>query len=296
MVIKDKFRLVTNAPNILNLSSSIINANSIEENNPRHVFAVLELKKKSINHFTSKKIFNLIGDVNRRDSIQVVRLDEYPLHVSYNRPTKGLLINLKLFDIDEVSNMNPNDLYASLTYAYAFSLLVNKKFKISEAYAKPIIDYMLSFYIQVFGKEYGLVGIYASGIPKLKFLIACYILSSYFGYPTNKNLFNKVSSLAPYSYSEEYGDLLRYDFSKVEDFIKALSELKVMPGLSVTKFTSKLYRFFGINILPAIEDCSRFFCTILTSSISGNSMVPKFLFKYNESKYHTLIDITRRMF
>lgn len=296
MVIKDKFRLVANAQNILNLSPSIISANIKEENNPRHVFAVLELKKNSINHFSSKKIFSLIGDMNKREAIQVIRLDEYPLQVSYNRPTKGLLINLKQFDVDEVSSMNPNDLYASIVYAYAFSLLVNKKFKISESYAKPIIDYMLSFYVQVFGKEYGLVGIYASGIPKLKFLIACYILSSYFGYSTNKNLFNKVVPLAPYAYSEEYSDLLRYDFSKVEDFIKALSDLKVMPGLSITKFTSKLYRFFGINILPAIEDCSRFFCTILTSSVPGNSMVPKFLFKYNENRYHTLIDITRRMF
>jgi hypothetical protein len=198
--------------------------------------------------------------------------------------------------VEEVSSLNPNDLYASLVYAYAFSLLVNKQFKISESYAKPIIDYMLSFYIQVFGKDYGLVGIYASGIPKLKFLIACYILSAYFGHNTGKNLFNKAIPLAPYAYSEEYGELLKYDFSKIEDFIKALSDLKVMPGLSITKFTSKLYRFFGINILPAIEDCSRFFCNILTSSISGNSMVPKFLFKYNESRYHTLIDITRRMF
>lgn len=296
MVIKDKFRLVANAPNILNLSSSVIEAHSQEENNPRHVFAVLELKKRSINHFASKKIFSLIGDVNRRDAIQVVRFDEYPLHISYNRPTKGLFINLKQFDVEEVSSLNPNDLYASLVYAYAFSLLVNKKFKIPESYAKPIIDYMLSFYIQVFGKDYGLVGIYASGIPKLKFLIACYILSAYFGHNTGKNLFNKAIPLAPYAYSEEYGELLKYDFSKIEDFIKALSDLKVMPGLSITKFTSKLYRFFGINILPAIEDCSRFFCTILTSSISGNSMVPKFLFKYNESRYHTLIDITRRMF
>ena len=296
MIVKDKFRLVGGAENVLNVSSSVIKANSNEENSARHVFAILELKKKSIVHFTNKTIHKWISDKNKRESIQVIKVDDYPIPVSYNPPTKGNIINLKPFSVDELTNMSPNDLYASLVYAYAFQKMVTKKYKIQESFAKHIINYLLSFYVQVFGKEYGLVGIYASGIPKLKFLTACYVLSAFFGYKNSPKLYAKASSLAPYLYKNEIDGLKKYDFRQIEQFIKAISDLKVMPGLSITKFTSKLYRFFGINILPAMEDCTRFFCVILVSSIPGNSMVPKHLFKYNENEYFQLIEITKRMF
>lgn len=296
MIVKDKFRLVSGAENVISVSSSVIEKHSTEENSPRHVFAILELKKKSIVHFTSNVIMNWVSNIKKRESIQVVKVEDYPLPVTYNPPTKGNIINLKPFSVDEISSMSPNDLYASLVYAYAFEKLVTKRYKISEDYAKIIINYLLSFYVQIFGKEYGLVGIYASGIPKLKFLIACYILSSFFGYKTSPKLFQKASTLAPYLYSNDIEQLKKYDFMQVEDFIKSVSDLKVMPGLTVTKFTSKLYRFFGINILPAIEDCSRFFSVILTSSIPGNRLVPKYLFKFNQNEYSRIVDITRRMF
>jgi hypothetical protein len=296
MVIKKEFRLVSNTPNILNLSQSVIKSYQEEENNPRHVFAILELKKKSIRHFSNSTIFKLVSDIRKRDVIEVVNFDRYPLPVSYNSSTKGLIINLKPFEVDEISNMSPNDLYASLVYAYSFSKLVTGKFKISESYIKVIVNYLLSFYVQVFGKDYGLVGIYASGIPKLKFLVACYIYAAFFGYSTNEKLFKRASAIAPYMYSNEYAALKTYDFSMISQFIKALSELKVMPGLSITKYTSKLYRFFGINILPAMEDISRFFSVVVTSTVPGSRVVPRYLYKYNEREFFKLIDITRRIF
>lgn len=296
MIIKDKFQLVSGAPNIFNVSESVVKTHQIEENNPRHVFAVLELKKNSIKHFTTPTIFNLIKDKKKREAIQVVKIESYPLPISYNKSSKGMLINLKPFEVDEISSMNPNDLYAALVYSYAFSALVTKKFKISESYAKIIVNYLLSFYVQVFGKEYGLVGIYAAGIPKLKFLIACYVLSAFFGYKTDKKLFSKASTLAPYLYANEYTQLSKYNFSQIDGFIKAASELKVMPSLSVVVFTSKLYKYFGINILPAIEDCARFFSVILTSSVPGSRIITRNLVKYNEKEYFKLIEIMRRLF
>ena len=296
MVIKDKFKLVSNVENILSVPESTIKRYTGEENTPRHVFAVLELKKGTINHFTKDTIFDWVGNLQKRESIEVVLFDEYPMPVTYNETTKGHIINLKYFNVTNVASLNPIDLYASLLYSYAFEKLVTKKYKIQESYAKIIVNYLLSFYLQIFGKEYGLVGIYARGIPKLKFLIACYILSAFFGIPTSKSLFQKASTIAPYLYAEEIMELSKYDFSKIEQFIMAVSERKVMPGLTVAKYTSKLYRFFGINILPAMEDCSRFFSVILTSSVSGNKIAPKFLFKYNQKEYSSLIEVLRRMF
>lgn len=295
MKVKETFKLVSNVPNILNLSESIVRSFYNEENSPRHVFAILELKKQSIVHFTSKKIFNLISNIKQRDSVQIINFD-YPLPVSYNPPTKGLIINLKPFEVQEIINMSPNDLYASLVYAYSFEKLVTKKFKISESYANIIVNFLLSFYVKAFGRKYGLVGIYSSGIPKLKFLIACYILASFFGHQVNKKLFTNASKLAPYMYHTEIDQLQKYDFSNIDQFIKAVSDLKVMPGLSVALFTTTLYRFYGINMLVALEDCSRFFSVILTSSVPGNRVVPRYLIQVNQKEYFKLVEIMRKLF
>lgn len=295
MQVKEKFKLVSNAPNVLKLSESIIRSYTKEENSPRHVFAILELKKSSIVHFSSKKIFKLISDIKNRDTIQVINFD-YPLQVSYNIPTKGLIINLKPFEVQEITNMSPNDLYASLVYAYSFGKLITKKFKISKSYAGIIVNFLLSFYVKAFGRKYGLVGIYSTAIPKLKFLIACYILASFFGHSINKKLFEKAVSLAPYSYYEESNELLKYDFNNIDQFIKAISDLKVMPGITVASFTTTLYRFYGINVLVALEDCSRFFSAILTSSVPGNRVVPRHLIQVNQKEYFKLVEIMRSMF
>jgi len=98
-------------------------------------------------------------------------------------------------------------------------------------------------------------------------------------------------------FSNEYDALGKYDFSKIEDFIQSLSELGVMPGLSLIKFTAKVHTFLKINGLAAFEDMSRFFCFILTISIPGTKMVPTWVAKkYNEKQYYILVDIMRKMF
>ena len=67
MVIKDKFRLVSGTENVINVSSSLINKMVSEENSPRHVFAILELKRKSISHFTTDTIFKWVSDKKKRE-------------------------------------------------------------------------------------------------------------------------------------------------------------------------------------------------------------------------------------
>jgi len=295
MKIKDSFKLVTNVPNILNLSESVLRSFYNEDNSPRHVFAILELKKNSIVHFTTKKIFNIVSNKKKRDDIQIVNID-YPLPVSYNPPTKGMIINLKPFELKEISNMSPNDLYACLVYSYTFSKLVTKKIKISESYSKHIIDFLLSMYVQLFGRKYGLLATYSSGIPKLKFLVACYVYSAFFGYKNGPSLFKIASRAAPYLYNNEIELLKKYDFSKIEDFVRVLSDTKVMPGINLIRFTATIHTFMRVEMLAALEDISRFFSVILTSNVPGTRVVPTFISKYNERAYYSIIDIMRRLF
>jgi len=296
MIVKSNFRLVSGVPNVVQLSPAVVKNYMYEENSPRHIFAFLELKRKSIPHFTNNTIFKLISNKKTRESIQVLDLEQYPLHVSYNKPTKGLITNLKPFGVKEISSLSPNDLYACLVYSYAFSKLATKKFKISESYSKHIIDYLLSMYVQLFGRKYGLLATYSSGISKLKFLIACYVFCAYFGHKNNKQLYATASKAAPYVYKAEIDQLFNYDFSKIEDFVKALSDLKVMPGINLIRFTATIHSFLKVEMLTALEDISRFFSVLLTSNIPGSRVVPSFISKYNERAYYSIIDIMRGLF
>ena len=175
MVIKDVFKLIKNTPNILNVSDNILQKYQKEENSPRQIFTFLKQREKSIKkHFTNKTIFNLIGNTKQREMIKVVKFDQYILPVTYSPSSDSIIINLKPLDVEEIVDLSPNNLYALLVYGYAFRQFI-KRVKIPDKYAGPIIAYLLSTFIKLFGKEYGLLGIYASGIPKLKFFIACYV-------------------------------------------------------------------------------------------------------------------------
>lgn len=296
MVIKNDFKLVKNTPNVLNISSSVIKTYEKEENSPRNIFTFIKQREKRIkNHFTKNPIFKLVEDISKREKIRVVNFENYILPITYSPVADSIIINLKPYDVDEISDLSPNNLYALLVYGYCFSKLI-KKIKIGDQYAKPFIDYFLSLFIKVFGKEYGLLGIYATGIPKLKFLIACYILASFFGQSNNNKLYKKASSLAPHSYVEEGMTLVNYDFSDINQFIKALSDFKVMPGIKVYGFTAKLHRFLGVDFLPALEDLSRCISILLTSDIKGATIVRSFLYKYNEKAFNQIIELSKKVF
>jgi hypothetical protein len=296
MVIKDKFELLNQTPNLLNVPASSLKTYEAEENSPRHVFTFLTLKQKHIKHFAKDKIFKFIGNIEERDNIKVITFEKYPLSVTLNGPTKNILINLKPFDVEDVASLNPNDLYAAIAYGYGFSKLTNKQVKISDMYAKPIIDFITSVLVRAFGKEYGLTEIYSTGIPKLKFLLSCYIFSAFFGYTSNDKLLRKASSTAPYNYQAEKREILSYDYSKMTQFLKALSDLKVMPGIKPYGFTTKIYRWYGIDMLAGFEDCSRFLMAIVASSVGGSKMVPTFISKFNERAFNQIVELTKKVY
>lgn len=296
MVIKEKFALLKDVPNTLSLSKIAINKFSIE-NGPRKVFVILEMSGHKIQHFTKGRVFELISDVKQRKNIHVLNLPSYLLNISYNKPTKGLVINLNSFGVDDIYPNNPGvfNLYACITYSIIFADLINGKVKINPHYSSVIADYMMSVYMRLFAKTYGLLGSFTNQIVKLKFLINAYVLDSFFGI-TGDICFKKASRYATYDYREIQTELKKYDFSNIDDLIKSLSELKVFPGINRYIFTSKVMRMFGVNFIPALEDLSRFISILTASTIKGSTIVPTFLSKYNEVKFNDILEISKKIF
>jgi len=294
MIIKDKFSLLKDLPNVLNLSKSVIDTYKIE-GGPRKVFVILKLMENRINHFTKSSIMELLSDIRRRERLNVVNIPNYLLPITYNRSNHGIIINLTTMGSDDMSRHDPKNIYAALVYGLTFSVLVTKKYNIDVKYFSTISNFLVSIFIRLFGKDYGLLGIYSTEIPKLKFLTNCYILNSFFGIKGN-DTYRLSSSAASFNYKEIEGELSNYDFNEIKDFIQSLSDLKVMPGINRYVFSSKVLRLFGYGFLPALEDVSRFMSIITASSLSGTNVVPTFISKYNETEYSKLIEISKNLF
>ena len=298
MVIKQTFELLKGNQNLLDLSPQKLKPLKIDLG-PRKVFVVLKLMENKIDHFTKKKIFENLEDVEKRKILEVVNMPDYGLHISYNNPTKQIILNLSPFNTDDIypNNPDPKNIYASMVYGLCLYNLVNDKINVPEKYFPSVAGFLTSMLIQIFGRDYGLLGSYSTEIPKLKFLVCIYILVSFFNEDPEK-AYKKASVAAgiDLKYIKEDLEKGNYDFNSIIDFLRALSELKVMTGMNKYAFTNKIYKMLGASFLPALEDFSRFISIITTSSISGSSIVPTFINRYNRDEYLKLLEISKLVF
>lgn len=295
MVKKEKFVLLKDIPNILDLSSSSLKTYIVEDGRET-LQQILSLLEKRLTHFTKNKVYKLLG--SNRNEIEVIYLPSYPIPVSYNRTTKQIIINLSSFNTKEISTMNPTsrDLYGCLVYGICFKELVTKQ-SIPDKVASHIIAFLLSVFIRLFGKEYGLIGIYSTQIPKLKFIIACYIYGAFFNI-TGETAYRYSSMGIAYDYRKDIDLIKKFDFTDVNDFIKALDQLKVLPGIGKYNFVSKILRLLSVHFIPAIEDCPRFFSVMTTSNIPGitPALSPSFYYRYNETEFDVIMQVSKRIF
>jgi hypothetical protein len=295
-MVKQKFDLLKGVDNVLKVSSSTI-SKALVGNGPRKIFVNLELEKRRINHFTKDKVFSLITSKSARKIINVVNFDKYALPITYNVTTKGMIINISHFGVDDILSTKPGpiNLYALMVYGITFSTLVSGQIRVSDRYSSAMADYMTSLLIRFFGKQYGLLGSFSSEIIKLKFLINCYILGSFFG-TTGLAAWKRASAAASYSYKDIEDKLKRYDFTTINDFITSLSETGVMPNINRHLFAGKMLQMLGLNFMPALEDLSRFISILTTSDIKGSNIVPTWISKYNERAFQSILEISRNIF
>lgn len=296
MIVKEKFDLLKNVDNILRMSSATIHKYEIE-NGPRKVFVVIDMMKNRISHYTKDRIIRMLTHLNERKSLHVVNMPEYPLPVSYNIPTKSLVINVAPFGVDDVEPTKPGpfNLYALMVYAITFGELISGRTKLQDKYSSVMASFLVSVLIRLFGKQYGLLGTFSREIPKMKFLTNLYVLTGFFGI---KGLpaYRRAATASAYNYKEIEDRLSQYDFTDISNFIKALSDFGVMPNMNKHVFAQKLLRFFGINVIPAFEDCSRFVATITTADIKGSNVISTYLSKYNEREFAKMLEISKVIF
>jgi len=292
MIILDKFTLLKDVPNVLHLSENVLKANSVRNANDT-VKSIMGIMEKRITHFATKPVFKYV----KKGKFHIVYTPSYNLPVSYNIPTKGIVINLASFNVRDVTptNPSPRDLYACFAYGICFMKMVTGKAKFPDKFSSVISTYLMTVFFRIFGKEYGLLGRYSTQIPKLKFLTSCYINASFCGIKGDSN-YRRASMETGIDYRDVKSQLDKFKFDNIDDFINALSDFKVFPGISKYHFTSKLLKMLTINFLPAIEDCSRFTSVLTASSVPGVTFIPSALIRYNEDEFDKVMKISQTIF
>ena len=296
MIIKDKFTLIKDVNNYFSMSKPELDELKIEIG-PRKIFVMLDMSKTNIAHYTKDKILGLLTSIKEREKrLAVVTMPNYAFHVGYNKPTDSIVINLSAFGLKDITTKpSPQNLYACMIYGILLSELMSGRQSIDYKFSKSFIDYFSSILLRAFGKKYGLLGSFSNKISWLKFLVACYVLSSFFGLEKSE-LFRKAIQIAPFEYRPVEERLSKYDFSNIDQFLICLSDFQVFPNINRHLFVSEIIKKFQFTFLPALEDISRFIAIIATSEVKGTEIVPTYLDKYQADAYQSILQISKTIF
>lgn len=297
MKITENFLLITGAPNILNMSRSEVNSYTLDGNSPKHVYVALELKKNQIRHKGRDKIFEYVKNVKNTTDLEVLVIDQYPLVTSYNRKTRSKIVNIAPFNTKELGRVSYGNVYASVYYSYVFESLISGKLRIQDNFAQPISNFWHSYFVQAFGRDYGLTGTYSSKLPGLKFLLTLYILVAFFGRNQDRSTYMTAKQYSGYYFDEQIDILNKIDISNIRGLITSLDKMGIMPGFNIIKFTTKVHQSLELQMLPMFEDLSRFLSLIMVSSIGNQTIAKPFINKYNRKAYIQILQyIEKRLF
>lgn len=296
MEIKKTFTLNKGVPNLLNLSKNDIAELSVK-GGLKLATSSLDILQKSIEHFSKNSVYRQISP-ELKNEIAIIYLEQYPLYVSYNIPTKQIIINLFPFGTNTITNVNPEprNLYACIAYGICFKKLLEGKVVPKKIYFGPIASFITTLFVQIFGRQFGLLGRYSSNINLLKFLVSIYVLISFFG--VEKNQAYKMAGTTSGVNPKEYIDQLnQYNFTEILNLIEALSDFKVLPGITNFFFIRKTITLLGMNFTLSLEDLSRFISSMMVCSIPSESIIPRFIaIKYNEDEFLKILEIAKLAF
>jgi len=295
IIVKKQFSFLKNIDNIISVSKNDIDRES-DELNLRNLIRSVMMIQGSTNHFTSDVIYSLISSFETaQKNIHIINSDKYPLALTYNEPTGSIVLNMTFYNTDTITKMSSKEIYSALAYGECFRRLVTRKYDMKLNHAEPIINFLTTVFIRIFGKQYGLLGSFQSELSKVKFLLSTYIYQSFFGLE-GKDLYKAAAAISSFDYREIEEQLSKYDFYNIDNLVKSLSDFGAMKGLTKYDFAAKMLRFLGLHFICALEDASRFMALVTASNISGTSLVPSFFYNYNVTEYRKILEISKDIF
>lgn len=227
------------------------------------------------------------GDIvlDNINDIIAVRVPSYPLPGFITKDGKGV-INLSVLSSEYISDYSSADVYSLFLYVISLKLFItNTPFE--KEIENHVTNFIISKFMGLFGKKYGLLGSHKGLIPYMQVIIALYVHTAMMGNELNKEEISKISS----RYLVDANELkMLNEINTTIGFLKILKYNNIIP-ISENKFSTTIINIAGVSALPLFEDISRFFATILASSVPGNSIFSRFWGKGNRKLYEKIIEI-----
>jgi len=281
MLVKDKFELVYRTEgsvlNIVPLSRGTLKAYEIDKNDFRHLLILAETFGRLKGHPAK----NIIGDGAKE--LVVVDMPAYPLPAFVTN--RGIpVVNLSVLPAKLLTDFSASDIFSLFLYTLALQKFAIKK-PFRPGTEANVAGLIFSVFMKLFGKKSGLIGSYKHLIPKLQFLIYLYVSTAMMGISDTDSTRRKIASLI----FIDVGDMkLNYNFRSTKDFLKAINDNEIIP-ISQIKFSTSIISTGGLASLPMFEDLSRFFATILASTVP-NSQFSYFWAKVNQNLFNKLVE------
>ena len=281
MLIKNKFELIYrtdgNVLNVVPLSRGTLKAYEIDKNDFRHLQILAETFGRLKGHPANR----IVTDGSR--NLIVVNIPSYPLPAFITK--NGLpVVNLSVLPAKLLTDYSASDIFSLFLYTLSLNNFVKRE-PFKPGTESNVSGMIFSVFMKLFGKKAGLIGSYKYLIPKLQFLIYLYVSVSMMGIPDNENTRKRIASTV---FIDKNELKLNYDFGSTKDFLKSINDNEIIP-ISQIKFSTAIISTGGVSSLPMFEDISRFFATILASTVP-NSQFSYFWAKVNQNLFNILVE------
>lgn len=281
MKIKNKFELIYGRSgeiyNILPIKSRVLNAFEISKEDLQYLRNLVKMHIRSKNEVGNEFIFKNL------ENCRLVRIKEYPLP-SFVSADGISFVNLSVLPSDDSSDYSPTDMYALFLYALSLSTFITKQ-AIPDGIEEQVAEFIFAIFMKIFRKKSGLAGA-RELIPKLHFLISLYVHIGMFGYEDSERERRKIAT-SLYTSIEDLK--LDYNFSSITSLLKAINDNSII-SVSNNKFSTEIINRGDIASLPMFEDISRFFSSLLSSTIPGSRIFSNTWSKVRPDLFQTLVN------
>jgi hypothetical protein len=281
MRIKKEFELVYRTTgavyNVVPLSKGTLTAYEISKEDSNHLLGLAMTYNRIKPHSASKIIEKYMKDV------VIVNMPEYPLPgfvTNANVP----VMNLNPLQSTLITDYTPSDVFALFLYTISLWGFMMKH-PIREDNIDTISNMFFAIFMKAYGKKSGLIGSYSHLIPKLRFLTGLYVTCSFFDRDPTISLKQKIGNQLFIKPDELKLD---YDFKSIKGYLRAINENDII-SLSANTFSSTVINYMGITALPLFEDISRFYATILASTVVGNAQFSGYFKKVRPPLFDRLV-------
>ena len=281
MKVKEKFELIYGKTgqiyNVVPLRSAVLKAFEIPKEDAQYLRNLAKM------HIRTKKETGSEFVAERLESCKLIRLADYPLPAFVSKDGIGY-INLAIMPSEDAADYSPTDIYALFLYTTTLTVFITKQ-AVPDGIEDQVSAFIFAIFMKMFRKKSGLAGA-RELIPKLAFLVSLYVHVGMFGFPDDERTRRRIAS---FLYTSIEDLKLDYDFSSPTEFLKAINDNSII-SISNNRFSTEVINRGDIPSLPMFEDVSRFFSSILASTIPGSRIFTNTWGKIRPDLYQVLVN------